>query len=536
MVTANTDTIAFSAKPLSRKWTPAMDGELAVLVQRVCEAKAGRSSVDVSPSEICVESEAMAMQLQGIATVPVPQLRMRFALLRELNRALKGLLPCFQLNSTRQGSTGHLLRSLGRCVFFDLKQSILRTTLSATRATSGSSVGSIRLDNFKASLSETTGDTSIDTSQHIFVQAFEQLHEKPASGFRRTQDEDRVFHVSFEGESGIDAGGVYREGLQRMIEDIFSTRLELLVPCPNAARHSGDNMGSYVPNPALTSKRATDMFEFVGRMMGVSLRFNAGLPFYFPSLVWKPLAGEEVVAEDLLSVDSLYGQYIHAIRHCDKDFSLDNEEHAPITTDAEFEEAFGAPAFVTNNAAGEEVELLPGGKDMRVTFTNRHRFCDLVEQFRLHEFDAPIAAIRRGMAGVIPIRALSLFTWQQCEELVAGRPDIDIELLKRMTRYEGGYSASHAVIRRFWRVFESLTNDERSKYVRFAWGRARLPSDTGAWTSKHTLQMHSGGDNMLPQAHTCFFSIELPAYSTDERMSWALRTAIHFGLAGILNG
>jgi len=37
--------------------------------------------------------------------------------------------------------------------------------------------------------------------------------------------------VNFEGESGIDAGGVYREGLQRMIDDLFSDRFELLVKC-----------------------------------------------------------------------------------------------------------------------------------------------------------------------------------------------------------------------------------------------------------------------------------------------------------------
>jgi hypothetical protein len=52
--------------------------------------------------------------------------------------------------------------------------------------------------------------------------------------------------VKFAGEDGIDAGGVYREGLQRMVEDVFSERFSLLIPCPNAQRHSGDNMSAYV--------------------------------------------------------------------------------------------------------------------------------------------------------------------------------------------------------------------------------------------------------------------------------------------------
>jgi hypothetical protein len=34
----------------------------------------------------------------------------------------------------------------------------------------------------------------------------------------------------------------------------------------------------------------------------------------------------------------------------------------------------------------------------------------------------------------------------------------------------------------------------------------------------------------------CFFHIELPNYSTEERMRWGLSTAIHYGAAGILSG
>ncbi len=81
-----------------------------------------------------------------------------------------------------------------------------------------------------------------------------------------------------------------------------------------------------------------------------------------------------------------------------------------------------------------------------------------------------------------------------------------------------------------------LAADERSKYVRFAWGRARLPGEGGHWTSQHTLQRAHGGDSALPTSHTCFFTVDLPEYSSDARMRWGLTTAIHYGLGGILNG
>ena len=37
------------------------------------------------------------------------------------------------------------------------------------------------------------------------------------------------------------------------------------------------------------------------------------------------------------------------------------------------------------------------------------------------------------------------------------------------------------------------------------------------------------GDDMLPLAHTCFFELELPQYSTDQIMRERLLIAIHYG-------
>ena len=115
-------------------------------------------------------------------------------------------------------------------------------------------------------------------------------------------DCDPSSQVKFSGEDGIDAGGVYREGLQRMVEDVFSDRFTLLLPVPNALRHSGDNMSSFVPNPKHTSPRSMEMLVFLGRLMGLSLRHKSSLPFHFPSLVWKPIVGLPLDAEDLFQV------------------------------------------------------------------------------------------------------------------------------------------------------------------------------------------------------------------------------------------
>jgi hypothetical protein len=44
-------------------------------------------------------------------------------------------------------------------------------------------------------------------------------------------------------------------------------------------RQKGKNMGSYIPNPRHVSPLAISMFEFVGKLMGLSLRYKQSLPF-----------------------------------------------------------------------------------------------------------------------------------------------------------------------------------------------------------------------------------------------------------------
>jgi hypothetical protein len=55
-------------------------------------------------------------------------------------------------------------------------------------------------------------------------------------------------------------------------------------------------------------------------------------------------------------------------------------------------------------------------------------------------------------------------------------------------------------------------------FLRFAWGRSRLPPPAQLAQSplKIALLDTPRPDDTLPQAHTCFFAIDLPAYTTLE--------------------
>ena len=275
--------------------------------------------------------------------------------------------------------------------------------------------------------------------------------------------------------------------------------------------------------------------------MGHSLRTKATLPFNFPSFVWKGAVGQPIEDSDLSAIDLHTSEFLRALG----DSALSeaafeakiSEFGADLTFTTTRTTAGGGDggSGVSSGAVATKVELVPGGASMRVTYHNRRRYVALVRHFRLHELDRQLAAIRRGLSCVVPLRILQLFTWPQVEELVAGKPEVDLEELKRHTEYRS-YTPSSPVIVWFWEALESLTQQERTNFIRFVWGRSRLPLKGRPWTQTFKIQRCPGGDSVLPQTHTCFFSIEVPEYSSAEITKKRLHTAITYGLAGILNG
>jgi E3 ubiquitin-protein ligase HERC2 len=62
-----------------------------------------------------------------------------------------------------------------------------------------------------------------------------------------------------------------------------------------------------------------------------------------------------------------------------------------------------------------------------------------------------VAAIRAGLASIVPTKLLALFTWEELEMMVCGKKNVDVELLKSVTEYSG-CRAEDAHVRIFWQV------------------------------------------------------------------------------------
>ena len=86
---------------------------------------------------------------------------------------------------------------------------------------------------------------------------------------------------------------------------------------------------------------------------------------------------------------------------------------------------------------------------------------------------------------------ISYLTPDAIEVRACGSKEIDVERLKSITTYPH-CGADHEIVGRFWRVFESFSHEERSLYLKFVWGRNRLPIDLSRLSRRHEVRLTTG--------------------------------------------
>jgi len=255
----------------------------------------------------------------------------------------------------------------------------------------------------------------------------------------------------------------------------------------------------------------------LGALMGCSIRSKNFLNLDLPSMVFKMLVDVSVNRKDLEHIDRYLIQCLDDVINIHKK-GVDENSFSEIIQEK----------FVTTLSDGSEVELIPGGVKTIVTFDTRVEWAELVEKIRLNESKKQAEAIRRGLTLIIPEGVLNLLTWRELETLVCGKPILDVDLLKTNTIYRS-CSETDTIIEFFWRAIVEFTPEERSMYLRFVWGRSRLPLTSKDFPMKHTVEIlrtQNDPDLMLPVAHTCFFQLEIPRYSSYEVCRDKLRYAI----------
>ncbi|KNC52457.1 HECT domain containing 3 [Thecamonas trahens ATCC 50062] len=410
----------------------------------------------------------------------------------------------------RAGVIAHALARIKPLVLADVASRLVEAALQVSQSqTEAHGRPTLTFDRMKAAAATTLDET-------LFGQLVTALVDcGPELLVRR----ERAWRVKFVGEGASDAGGPYREVFSGACAELMSASsvVSLFVPCGNAVSGFGSNREAFVVAPGAVSDGETQALRVLGWLMGHALRSGLTLDLLLTSVFWKYMVGEEVGRADLAAMDQMCCQSLDAVREIEAQ-GVGPETFSDVIDDV----------FEVHLSDGTVRELVPGGASMPVTFERRAEWADLVEAARLHEGDAQLAVIRAGLGSVAPLTALSLLGAEQLEQRVCGVPHIDVAILKASTVYSS-LSEADDVVLWLWRALESFDDAERRLFLKFVWA-APLDADEGpALYSARASGVVTGGehDTFLPVSHTCWFQLDLPAYSSyevlRERLEFAIR-------------
>ncbi|XP_052120401.1 ubiquitin-protein ligase E3A isoform X2 [Frankliniella occidentalis] len=313
--------------------------------------------------------------------------------------------------------------------------------------------------------------------------------------------------VEFEGEQGIDEGGVSKEFFQLIVEEIFN---------PDYGMFTWNQETQTVWfNP--TSFESDAQFSLIGVVLGLAIYNNVILDVHFPMVVYKKLMGKRATYYDLEDWNNTLYKGLTQLLDYEGD---DIEETFSQTFRVCYQDVFGT---VLHH------DLKEGGEQIPVNKANRREFVDLYADFLLNKsVEKQFRAFRRGFQMVTDESPLHLlFRPEEIEQLVCGSKNFDFNELEEATEYDGGYTAATTIIQQFWEIVHRMPLESKRKLLQFTTGSDRVP--VGGLSKLKLIISRNGPDSdRLPTAHTCFNVLLLPEYESKEKLMDRLEKAINY--------
>ncbi|EHK24451.1 uncharacterized protein TRIVIDRAFT_122664, partial [Trichoderma virens Gv29-8] len=344
------------------------------------------------------------------------------------------------------------------------------------------------------------------------------------------EDLKKGLRISFQGEEGIDAGGLRKEWFLLLIREVFNPDYGMFI-------YDDDSQYCYF-NP--NSFEPSDQFFLVGVVMGLAIYNSTILDVALPPFAFRKL---------LASAPSPPGSII--THRSPMRYTLDDlAEYLPrlanglrqlLAFDGDVEETFCLDFVIETDKYGSKVQvpLCPGGESKPVTNENRREYVDLYVR---HVLDVAVKRqfepFKRGFYTVCGGNAFSLFRPEEIELLIRGSDEpLDIASLRAVAEYDNWENKqpdeTEPVVGWFWETFQQATPSDQRKLLTFVTGSDRIPAMGAA---SLTIKLSCLGDDCgrYPIARTCFNMLSLWRYTSKQRLESMLWRAVHesegFGL------
>lgn len=371
-----------------------------------------------------------------------------------------------------------------------------------------------KMNIFHSFQSKKISQKSIDITvsrKNILDESFTSLNPKKPSALLSN------FHIKFKGEEGVDNGGIRRNWFSLLISTIFNPIYGLFVPSSNGINYQ-PSLSSYI-NPNHIA-----YFKFAGKMLARTIIEGLCVDAHLTKAFLKTILKLKMNLSDVEDSDEALYKSLTWIR--DNEI-IEDEIDMTFTTDFD------------DIGVYKTVELKPGGSDIRLNEQNKHEFIELMVQYRLiTQVQEQMQAFCDGFYSLIPYNEISFFRPDELDLLICGVPEIDIEDLRRNTRYEHPYNNNHPIIKMFFNVLKRVDSEFKAKFLLFLTGSSKIP--VGGFSlllhQGRPITISPGGDpDRLPCAHTCSNTLDLPYYRNEneleEKLSYAIQECNSFGFA-----
>lgn len=356
---------------------------------------------------------------------------------------------------------------------------------------------------------------------HIVSDTFLQVAEYAQRHHRELR---KPLKVIFDGEDGVDEGGVGKEFYQVLLERILS-------PDYGMFEYDEETHYHWFRKDFLEVEHS---WTIIGIMFGLAVFNSILLDVQFPPVVYRKLEigfknnllllGSEDNEKlelvkyhaDLNDVKETFPMIGNSLQHLQEYEGDDVEDVFCLSFEVSYKGLFGKM---------KSVELIENGSSIAVTKENRNKFIELYIEFLMN--DSIASAFRNfslGFSIMLNGPFVHKVSAEELETLVVGEKGLDFSGLRKSTKYEG-YTQHSAVIVNLWQVLGEYDMTMKRLFLAFVTGTDRAP--IGGLSKLGLIIQRSGGDsNRLPTSHTCFNVFLLPEYGTRAKLRDRLSTAI----------
>ena len=259
---------------------------------------------------------------------------------------------------------------------------------------------------------------------HIFEDSYAEIMRQSPNDLKKR------LMIKFDGEDGLDYGGLSREFFFLLSHEMFNPFYCLF----EYSAH--DNYTLQINPHSGINPEHLGYFKFIGRVVGLAIFHRRFLDAFFIGAFYKMILKKKVALMDMEGVDAEF--------HRTLSWAMEND-----ITDVIF-----STFSVEDERFGEKVtvDLKPDGQNIEVTNENKKEYVELITEWRIQKrVEEQFNAFVTGFHELIPADLVNVFDERELELLIGGIADIDVDDWKKHTDYRG-YTESDVVVQNFWKV------------------------------------------------------------------------------------